>query len=202
MIEKGIFDKNPPITYTEAKQIFKNGDILFCSGNGIIASMIRDLTNSLFSHVAILFEIPLTKQWLVLESVESVGVRCVPMEEGYLINYNNTGRPYDGRLLVGRHSDLQKMNNRLKFMFNKAFQLIGQEYSEADIFKIANRIALKKAGIQQSGKITDNNKYICSEYVYTCFKAIGIEIPYNKSGFIAPSDIAYCSKLSLTCVIE
>ncbi len=85
-------------------------------------------------------------------------------------------------------------------LYHKAFSLTGELYSKEDIFKIGTRIALSKIGIHENGDVMPpNNHYICSEYVYACFKAININLPYDPLGFIAPSDIANLPEVDVVC---
>jgi hypothetical protein len=169
-----VLEKLAHIPYQDAKSMFKSGDILLCSGNGAVSTLIKEMTNGVFSHTAILLELPITGQWLVLESIESIGVRCVTLEDGYLKNYKNTNNPYDGTLVLARHQDMEDISSEINLLYQKAFELTGELYSEADIFRIATRIALNKLGIQEDGRIIDDNKYICSEYVYVCLAILAL----------------------------
>jgi hypothetical protein len=46
-------------------------------------------------------------------------------------------------------------------------------------------------GIDEARELSpQSNAYICSEYVNACLKAININLPFDKLGFIAPVDIA------------
>ena len=57
-----------------------------------------------------------------------------------------------------------------------------------EIAKIAARIAW--SGLRLSSKeqkdLKRDREYICSEYVWECYREIGIPIAHDKSGFIAP----------------
>lgn len=156
----------------------------------MVSGLIREATGSIFSHVGLILQLPITRQWLVLESVESIGVRCVTLLEGYVKNYQDSGRGYDGKMLIARHQEMQHKKEMFEKLYRCAFELTGDKYSRADIFRIASRIALNRMGIHENGLIKDNNRYICSEYVYACLKSIDIHLPYNPLGFIAPADIA------------
>lgn len=177
-------------SFEEFRGNLKSGDILFCSGESYISKLIKDATKSKYSHVAMLLQLTKTGQWLVLESVESKGVRCVTLKEGYLENYNGSGKPYPGHLYVARHKQVQEKEENIPSVYHKAFSLLGDEYDEERIISIAARIILKQAGIKASGKLLPSNTFICSEFVYTCFREIGIDFTFDDSGFIAPSDIA------------
>jgi hypothetical protein len=190
MISNDVFSKLKPQRLSEVTQDIKTGDLLLCSGSGLISDAIKKATDSVFSHVALLLQLPISDQWLVLESVESFGVRCVTLKEGYLSNYLDTGKSYPGNILVARHEEVQKQESQFEKLYKTAFSLTGDKYNEQDIFQIANRIALNEIGIDESGHLLKNNCYICSEYVYVCLKSIGINLPYDPRGFIAPGTIA------------
>ncbi len=200
MITDDIFHTLPASHYQQASHHIRTGDLMLCSGNGLVSDLIKKGTNSAFSHVALILELNKTGQWLVLESVESIGVRCVTLEQGYLQNYRDTNKGYDGKMIIARHNDMSKKAHALADLYEKAFSLTGDHYSKEDIFKIASRIALGKIGIHENGDILPHdNSYICSEYVYACYKSIGINLPYDPLGFIAPADIARLDELKPIC---
>ena len=190
MIEKNLFAQAPQQPFEKLTTQLCCGDLLFCSGSGLISSLIKKATHSVFSHVAMILQLPISKQWLVLESVESVGVRCVTLQQGYVNNYMDTGQGYNGSLLIARHNQMDKKIKQFSALYHRAFALAGDKYSREDIFKIATRIATSEIGIHENGLVKENNRYICSEYVYACFKAVGIDLPYDPRGFIAPATIA------------
>ncbi|MDF1796668.1 MAG: YiiX/YebB-like N1pC/P60 family cysteine hydrolase [Coxiellaceae bacterium] len=200
MISSDIFHLLKPTHYKAASQEIKSGDLLLCSGNGLVSDIIKKATDSAFSHVALILELNKTGQWLVLESVESFGVRCVTLDQGYLKNYRDTNKGYDGKMIVARHSDMAGKTQALAQLYEKAFALTGDLYSKQDIFKIASRITMSKIGIHENGDIIPHdNHYICSEYVYACYKNIGIDLPYDPLGFIAPADIAKLDAVKPVC---
>ena len=198
-ISNDIFDTFEPITMSAAQGQLKTGDIMLCSGNGTMSNIIKTGTNSVFSHVALLLPLPITGQWLVLESVESKGVRCVTLPHSYLHDYCGTGQAYDGKILVARHQDMADQQDNWSQLYRQAFALIGSEYSEQDILRIAKRLASQIIGIDIHGQIKPGERYICSEYVYTCLKAINICLPFDPLGFIAPADIANAEKIKAVC---
>lgn len=190
MISEDVFNQLKLHEFEQISNDLKNGDLILCSGNSVMSSMIKELTGSPFSHVGLLLRLEEADKWLVLESIESVGVRCVTICDGYLIDYQNTKKPYDGKIVIARHSKMTYEIDRIKKLYEKAFELVGDKYSTADIFRIATRISLNKIGIHDSEIINERDKYICSEFVYYCFKHAGIIINYNQLGFISPGDIA------------
>lgn len=196
MIDSKIFDTAVATPFRSAVADIRNGDLLLCSGNSFISQAIKQTTKSVFSHVALILFLPVTEQYLVLESVESIGVRCVTLNEGYLTNYMDSGKGYPGRVLVARHAQMAAKAHLFAKLYDKAFSLLGDRYNEEDIFRIAVRYSLAEAGIDEQGELQGANSYICSEYVYVCLKAIGIDLPFNALGFIAPADIANAPEVS------
>ena len=190
MISNEIFNELKPQSFAAASEHLQVGDIMLCSGEGLISDTIKKATDSVFSHVALILRLQTTQQWLVLESVESIGVRCVTLENGYVDNYKDQGKGYSGKILIARHEAMASKLAEINKLYEKAFALTGDRYNEGDIFKIASRIALKQVGIDEDGRLLGNNSYICSEYVYACLRAININLPFDSLGFIAPADIA------------
>ena len=176
------------LNFRRLKGLLQEGDILLCSGNGLMSDLIKQGTDSDFSHVGMILKMPITNQWLALESVETYGVRCVTLKEGYLENYYGNGKGYDGKILIARLPEVQEKKDKFPALYEKAFSLLGDHYDEGDIIKITARLVGHDVGIDDDGKIKPGNSFICSEYVYTCLLAIGIKIPFDKDGFIAPSD--------------
>jgi hypothetical protein len=170
--------------YEQAKNNIKTGDILFCSGRYIVSEMIKKISNSLFSHVALL--IYWNEHVLVLESVEDDGIRVVPLSH-YLYNYENSKEKYNGEMYIARHEvvgspDFNK--EKIKTMCGKAIDLLNRNYDKDEIAKIIARIGL---GI---GRHKDDYEYMCSEFVDECFKQMEIELSRDPKGFIFPEHIA------------
>jgi hypothetical protein len=137
-----------------------------------------------------------------MESVESIGVRTVPLSQ-YLKNYNGSGGGYDGKLLIARHDDYAKKPypTGFKKMSQFAVDLLGYQYDNLEIIRIMAKIMTSKYSARK-GKIKRNNEYICSEYVYECFSAIGIKFKYDKRGFIAPGDIAKDKRVNAVVALK
>ena len=185
--------------FEDIKDNLQSGDMILCSGNYPISNIIREVTNSEYSHVGILR--PSTAwthktEWYVYESVESVGVRSTWFYGQYLLSYGKTRYPYDGRIDIVRNKKLSEISDCPyctqktkpvfeKRLFDKAEELIGHKYNNKEITDIVKRIILNR----HSGHPVDHGKYICSEYVYFCFKAAGIDLYYDDRGFISPKNI-------------
>ena len=201
-IANDIWKKCRPKSFEKAREEIRSGDILLASGNSTVSELIKDATGSTFSHVGVIVKMPVSDQWLVMESVETIGVRCVTLKNGYLENYGDTGKPYDGRLMVARCEEMAAKEKHLPKLYQRAFSLLGYHYNESDIFDIGARIVASKIGIHANGKLHPGKQYICSEYVYACFNAIGIKFPFDKDGFIAPSDIASAPNVNAVCQLK
>ncbi len=178
--------------YEEIRNQIQSGDILLCSGDSTTERLIKRFTYSKWSHCGILFNIaihnrnfiPWWYETMVLESVESVGVKMTPLEQ-YVKNYNCGGGGYPGTVSVARHNNLGELHK----MFYWAGNHLGYNYDRAEIARIIAKIMASKTSARY-GKAKRNEAYICSEFVYECFKQIGIGFEYDKRGFIAPKDIA------------
>lgn len=178
------FNNLKKMSYQTARPHIKTGDILFCNGTHIISKLIKQFSNSMISHVGFIFT--WNERVLVLESVEDDGVRVVPLSH-YLYNYENRKQSYDGTLYIGRHQALEAPgfdHTSINKMLGKAADSLNLNYDRGEITKILMRIVFGVA------KHVDNDAYICSEFVDTCFKQIGIEFPRNANGFIYPEHIA------------
>jgi hypothetical protein len=169
--------------YKDAHPLIRSGDILLCSGKGAFSTLIKNFTGSEWSHVAFILAVPQINRLMVLESVESIGVRTVPLS-AYMRNYNGTGQPYAGKMKIVRHKDFS--SNMLHDLSRKAVDLLGHQYDQSEITRIVARIMFST--VQKIPKGDDD--YICSEYVYECFKSVGIEFKHDHRGFIAPKDFA------------
>ena len=89
--------------YEDIRGALKDGDLLLCSGNYAFSHLIRTVTGSDWSHVAIILKLDMIDRVMVMESVESAGVRTVPLRS-YVGDYQASGNPYDGRMLIARHT--------------------------------------------------------------------------------------------------
>lgn len=177
------------ISYNQAISQINTGDILLCSGDYLVSELIKKVSDSLFSHVGLLF--CWNEHVLVLESVEDDGVRLVPLSH-YLKNYENSEEKYNGTLYIARHVELANhvvYKEKIKKMLEKAVNLLNRNYDKNEIAEIVSRIAL---GI---GRHKDDDQYICSELVDECFKQVGIYFSRDPEGFIYPEHVAADSKV-------
>lgn len=183
------FPKVPNKHYREICHDVRSGDILLCSGNSIFSQLIQKVTNSVWSHVAFILRLDPLDRIMVLESVESIGVRTVPLSN-YVSDYNATRKGYPGRLMIARHLDVREEN--IAKMSIAAIDFLGFPYGKEEIIRIAARISMHSLGLENTeiDNPFDKHEFICSEYAYLCFQSIGVTFDFNSKGFIAPADFA------------
>ena len=133
------FPTADPTPYGDCRGEIRPGDLLLCSGTGAFSRLIQGATKSQWSHVGFLMPIPSIDRVMVLESVESVGVRTVPLSR-YLTNYSNSGRGYGGGIVIARHGDFPTDNPVPANFARKAVDLFGYPYDNDAIARIALRI--------------------------------------------------------------
>jgi hypothetical protein len=175
--------------YSDIRPEIKSGDLLLCSGTSVFSTLIQEATNSVWSHVGFILRIDAIGRIMVLESVESIGVRAVTLSS-YVNNYNATDKGYPGKLLIARHEEFKPEN--IINLSRTAVDLLGYPYNSAEVAEMAARITLNKMGINVNEPIPLHPRaFICSEYAYHCYKSVGITIPtYANEEFISPADFA------------
>lgn len=190
----------PLLTYNEARPLIRSGDLLLCQGQSVFAWFIRHATGSPWSHVGCLLHVESIERILVLESVESIGCRAVPLSR-YVSNYAGDGVGYKGRIFVGRHAAFSPdMLPAFTAFSQRAIDLLGSPYDTQSILQIAARVLAVEVGVQPR-PLAQNQTYICSEYVWEIYKAFGIAVPYGQAGYIAPCDWAQSQDVHIACEI-
>jgi uncharacterized protein YycO len=192
--------------YRSVRARVQSGDILLCSGSGMFSKLIQRFTDSVWSHVGFVIRLDSIKRVMVLESVEPLGVRTVPLSH-YVKDYKGDGKGYPGKILIARHDEFATIEPRqLNRMSRFAVDLFGYPYDKDEIAKIAARITTGK--IPLIGKffkerdLKPDREYICSEYAYECYQSVGIDIPHDKRGFVAPRDFARCRQVRAVANIK
>ena len=199
------FPTQPTSEYDEVRREIISGDLLLCSGTSVFSSMIQAATKSIWSHVGFVMRLDSIDRVMVLESVESIGVRTVPLSK-YLYDYDSRGNPYPGRVAIARHSNFSKMANAKRlYQFGQfAVDLFGYPYDKDEIIKIGARIGISHLPftkkIQKSLK--RDREYICSEYVWESYRRLGIQIPCGNRGFISPADFARAKEVQLLSLLK
>lgn len=178
-IEKSDIRSLPITAYPQLRSKLRTGDLLFASGDYLLSQAIQRVTESPWSHVGVIVRLKDIDRVLLLESVEDSGVRFAPLSK-YTRDYED-GKPYRGRLAVGRVSDIQPA--ALADVTRFGVDELTRPYDKDEVAKILARVAL---GV---GKKERDREYICSELVYECFARAGREFQFDAKGFISPGMI-------------
>lgn len=191
------FPRLKVVHYQDVRGQIQNGDILLCSGEYMFSKLIQKATDSCWSHVAFVLRVEEIDRVMVLESIETKGVRTVALSE-YVRNFEGTGAGYNGRIAIARHDEfpVKATIDKLKDMSQFAVDRFAYPYDEEEIARITARIVGSALGFKK-GEIKRNEEYICSEYVFECYKRLSIDIPYDPRGFVAPADFAKTEKVHL-----
>jgi hypothetical protein len=189
-IPDDVLAKLKPRPYADVRRLVRNGDLLLCSANDPFSRLIRWSSASPWSHVAIAYRIRSLNRVMVLESVQQLGVRTVPLST--FISKTSTGtHPYPGRILLARHAGIADLSaERTRRLFASAFDRLGDRFAGGEILKIALRIVLGRLDVRLPRSLGPRDEYICSEYVAKCFESAGLKIPWDGLGFVAPADFA------------
>ena len=184
------FDALTPVPYASVRNELQTGDILLFHSSDLGARAIEYFTNSLWCHAAFVLVLKDIDRIFVLESVDKIGVRMMPIS--LKINgIPDRPDPYPGKLLLARYKGFPSEDNaRVGEMTRVALDRLGYPYSVEELARIAERIAARIIGKIIPGQLQESDAYICSEYVAMCYKAMGIQIVPDKDGFLAPADIA------------
>ena len=179
-----------PEPYEKVRDRVQDGDLLLCSADDAFSKLIRWATRSPWSHVAVAFRFASIDRVLVLEAVEKIGVRAVPLST--FISRTSAGvTPYPGRILLARHDRFGSAGQgRMHRMSDFAFGRLGDRFAAGEIYKILLRIILGRLDVRLPPSLGPDDEFICSEYVARCYEHAGLPIPWDGLGFIAPSDIA------------
>lgn len=179
-ITKLFLKKMPLISYEKIRAYLKTGDIFFSSGSYTFSGIIQKLTNSAWSHVAVIYKDEVLGRVLVLEAEPRIGIRLIPLSK-YLHDYKGTRRPYKGQIV------LAKLNMEIKKEdFNKGISFgldaLTRPYDNFEIVRIMIRILF------HISKRKKNRNYICSELVRDMLAKAGVVIQY-KNTYISPENI-------------
>jgi hypothetical protein len=184
--------ENIPIKdYQDYRSEIRFGDLFFCSGNYAFSKLIREASNSPFSHVGIL--IPWNNRIYVMESVEDDGVRMQPLSN-YLVNYENTNRKYNGKVFISRHNRFPSDQSTALEIIGLGTDLLNCKYDREALIRIASRI------IFGGRKKIMNKEFICSEFVEECLKPAGIKFT-SQNGYVLPGDISNDPDIEMLCRI-
>ena len=173
--------------------------------------MIQGATRSDWSHVACIIRLEAIDRVMVLESLEPVGVRTVPLSK-YLSDYDSRGNRYPGRMCLARHRDFADCAEDLARFGHFAVDQLGYPYDNQMVAKIAARITMThlldpsereaQLAAWQTEDLERDREYICSELVWECYQRLGIDITHDSRGFIAPKDFAEAPKVECLGVLK
>lgn len=199
----GDFETAQAVPYSTLRADLRTGDLLLFHSSNVGSEVIEYFTHSLWCHVAMVWVLPDIDRVLLLESVDTFGVRAMALSS----RINGTAAnpaPYPGKIAVARHSDFPDKPDpmRVREMTQFAIDRLGFPYGTVELLKIGARIAAGLAGASLPGALKPENAYVCSEYVAKCYAAMGIELVQDKAGFIAPADIANDPKVELVCGLK
>jgi hypothetical protein len=200
-IANDIFETMPAEGYDVLRPRIQNGDIVLFSGSELFSRGIQWATQSPFSHVGFIFRLDAIDRIMVLEAVTS-GTCTVPLSAMVKGAGPHQG-PYNGKLLIARHSEFASVANRdnLRAMSEFAVDRFGAPYDRMEIVKITLRIILGRFNFKLPTLLLPDDEYICSEYAAACYEKVGINIPWDGLGFISPSDFAADAKVSVVGVV-
>ncbi|WP_258956595.1 YiiX/YebB-like N1pC/P60 family cysteine hydrolase [Legionella sainthelensi] len=133
--------------YDQIRDTIKTGDLLFASGNSLMSSMIKGATNSVWSHVAFIVRLEAIDRIMIMESVETVGVRTVALSN-YVRNYNGSGQGYPGKIMLARYQDFPI--NSFSNLSKQAVDLLGYPYNTEEVLRIAARIGMNAFGFDKT----------------------------------------------------
>lgn len=174
-----------PVTpYWEARTMFRTGDILLCSGGGLLGSLIKRFSDSPYTHTGVIFYHPFWRRFLLAHS-DAKGVRFLAL--------SNYQRDYAGQLLVARNKALPVGTTDKMGAF--ASDHLGRRYDVDELVRIAYRV------IRNKGREKRDQEFICSEFVADVFRAGGYEFTYDDRGFISPANIAQDKNMELVARI-
>jgi len=184
------FPDLPKRRYDDLRPDVQTGDLLLCSGSSVFARMIQKASNSVWSHVGFVLRLAEVDRVMVLESVESVGVRCVPLRH-YTDGYSGFRKGYPGRVILARHKGFVEAatRERLHAMSHFALNRCWHDYTREDVLRLTARIGRSIFGFSDE-QAKQGEEYISSEFVLQCYRSCGIKIEYDERSFIAPRDFA------------
>jgi hypothetical protein len=179
----------PIVPFAALRPQLRTGDLLFISGNYASSTRIRAFTHSPWSHVGLILQLPILDRVLLLESVEQIGVRLIPLSK-YMDDYDDGGKPYDGVLVVARVEGVTQKTAQGLMQFGA--DELGRPYNQEEIAVLFDPDALQKGRPPAGERV-----YVCSELIQACFHHAGLDFPNDPGGFISPENIWADARVSL-----
>jgi len=183
-----------PLPLNEIAGRVRDGDLLLCSGNDPFSRLIGWATKSPWTHIAMAYRWPEIGRIMVFESVEKIGVRTVPLES-FITRSSEGKQPYPGKIILARHEQMAQQLGKAGSaasirLADAAVDRFGYPFAPIEIMRIGMRIITGAANMKTPKHFLPKKEFICSEYVGKCMETLGIQIPWDGKGFIAPSDFA------------
>ena len=180
-----------PQPYAEVRRLVRDGDLLLCSATDPFSRLIRWATRSPWTHIAIAYRLQEIDRVIVLECVQKIGVRAVPLST-FISRTSDGTHPFTGQIILARHKGMAAKSRHppMKKIAEFAFDRLGDRYSVGEMCKIALRIAVGRFERKMPRSLGAKNEFICSEYVARCFEKVDLKVPWDGLGFVAPCDFA------------
>ncbi len=182
----------PIVPYEQIRDDLKTGDLFFGSGSYLFSGWIQRMTNSTWSHVAVIYKDEELGRVMVLEAEPFVGVRLIPLSK-YLKDYKGKMKPYKGQIALARLAiPLKKedLNKGISFGLDE----LTRPYDNWEIIRIMIRIYF------QITKRENNRAYICSEFVRDILAESNVVLPYFNT-YISPDNVWADNRVVMKCRI-
>jgi len=187
--------------YKTLREKIKTGDVLICEGEKGFSKFISFATKSKQTHVGFLVVLEDIDRIIVVESVESKGVRPVALSK-YVTDYDNKGNPYHGEIYIARHKDFEKQEKdypeKLEEMLIFAVDAMGYPYSVKQIVRIAYYILFKK--VVNTVLSAMRKEWICSVFIGELYKVFGLIVRHeekSKFPYLIPADFVNDEKFEI-----
>lgn len=164
---------------TQIRPQLQSGDLLFASGNYAFSQTIQKVTDSLWSHVALI--VCVHDRVLVLESNELMGVRVIPLSR-YLEDFSDA-QPYNGMVVLARRHDMNIAQAQKAICVG--LDELTRPYNHAEILNIVYRVAMDQPRVHEELP----HSFICSELVHYCLQRADLPVCIDKRGFISPQNL-------------
>ena len=175
--------------------MFKNGDILFCSGTSGISEQIKKFTNSIYSHVGLIFNHTVngSRVTYVIEAIQPC-ISIIPIDQ-YFNNYKQSGKPYPGKLFVGRLATGLNIEQTDQ-IFQTAISCVGKGYDSESIVKQALN---KVLGLDLHD--SNSHRLICSELVGLAYSKAGFNLKRDSHAYFTPASISLTDGIDIQPIV-
>lgn len=186
----------PAQDYDAIRRLVRTGDLALCRGTQLFSRAVGWSTGSPWSHIALIVRLDDIGRVVVFEAVAKIGVRMVPLRR-FVSEDSGHHKPYPGDIVICRHAEFagKADPDKLAKLTEFATDRLGAPFEASEMVKIGLRIAASWVDIKLPRMIETDDEYICSEYIGRCYEAVGIKVPWDGRGFLAPGDFAADPKL-------